>query len=187
MNGPRRGVYPPAEGIPVATACAALKCKMGLGHARAHTCVPFRFGLRRMFPPKQSFFGAFRDPTNSCQLVGSSVPLDREILALLVGISTTECSEAPSVTRKVAMEKTSAKYQPPQMPSGSVPNFGERGTCASRVSQILLILLIMCLKKLSRRFCFRHIIYKKNGERPQRRYGFWPRKALFCAVIAFLG
>ena len=101
----------------------------------------------------------------------------------LVGISTTECSEAPSVTRKVAMEKTSAKYQPPQMPSGSVPNFGERGTCASRVSQILLILLIMCLKKLSRRFCFRHIIYKKNGERPQRRYGFLARKAMFFAVI----
>ena len=33
---------------------------------------------------------------------------------LLVEISTTECSEAPSATRKVAMEKTSAKYQPPQ-------------------------------------------------------------------------
>ena len=75
-------------------------------------------------------------------------------------ISTTECSEAPSATRKVAMEKTSAKYQPPQMPSGSVPNFGEWETGASRVSQILLILLIMCLKKPSRRFCFRHIIYK---------------------------
>ena len=34
--------------------------------------------------------------------------------SLLVELSTTECSEAPSATRKVAMEKTSAKYQPPQ-------------------------------------------------------------------------
>ena len=28
---------------------------------------------------------------------------------------------------------------------------------------------------------------RKNGERPQRRYGFWPRNALFCAVISFWG
>ena len=109
------------------------------------------------------------------RIVGSS--------EFLVEISTTECSEAPSATRKVAMEKTSAKYQPPQTrlsgdlqdtatninAIGVCPQLwgtgngepgmgnGERGTGASRVSQILLI---MCLKKLSRRFCFGHIIYR---------------------------
>ena len=38
----------------------------------------------------------------------------RRAYQFLVEISTTECSEAPSATQKVAMEKTSAKYQPPQ-------------------------------------------------------------------------
>ena len=52
--------------------------EMGRGHAGARTCVPFRFGLRRMFPPKQSFVGAFRAPADSRQLAGSSAPLDRE-------------------------------------------------------------------------------------------------------------
>ena len=36
------------------------------------------------------------------------------VYQFLVEISTTECSEAPSATRKVAMEKSSAKHQPPQ-------------------------------------------------------------------------
>ena len=45
-------------------------------------------------------------------------------------------------------------------PSELTQKTGEWGTGASRVSQILLILLIMCLKKPSRRFCFGHIIYR---------------------------
>ena len=40
------------------------------GHAGAHACAPFGFGLRRMFPPKQSFCGAFRDPTNAATVAG---------------------------------------------------------------------------------------------------------------------
>ena len=47
----------------ILAACAARPPYRLGGHAGAHACAPFGFDLRRMFPPKQSFCGAFRDPT----------------------------------------------------------------------------------------------------------------------------
>ena len=45
------------------------------GHAGAHAYAPCGFDLRRMFPPKQSFFGAFRDLTVGGDWCGDSSKL----------------------------------------------------------------------------------------------------------------